>query len=199
MSGIQEGESEGDTLLSGNLPDFVSDFTQTLPYCVDCESGTSSISGTSFSTPRSAGIASKILLDVRRELGHVGGVRKGVGPTHKGIPVMATDAPLGKGAAQYCKRNGCTFMTNWQLRRSLEQAAWIPDAAAYDPTQASGGGIGLTGWNTSGTRRNASRTGASTGSTWRTSLRLHRRWSTGMRNPGEIPRRSNTGMSQRRR
>ena len=59
VSGIQEGESEGDTVLSGNLPDFVSDFTQTLPYCMDCQSGMTRVSGTSFSTPRSAGLASK--------------------------------------------------------------------------------------------------------------------------------------------
>ena len=25
-------------------------------------------------------------------------------------------------------------ISNWQLRRALEQAAWIPDAGSYDPT-----------------------------------------------------------------
>ena len=60
VSGIEEDTSEGDTVLSGNLPDFVSDFTQTLPYCTNCESGTTWSAAPSFSTPRSAGIASKL-------------------------------------------------------------------------------------------------------------------------------------------
>ena len=34
-------------------------------------------------------------------------------------------------------------VSNWQLRRALEQAAWIPETAAYNPAQATGGGIGL--------------------------------------------------------
>ncbi len=139
VSGIEEGSSEGDTLLSGNLPDVVSDFTQTLPYCTTCESGTSSASGTSFSTPRSAGLASAVLLEVRRSLKHKGGIRW-VGEQ----PMMATDVPRGKGAAAKCGTTRvCTSVSNWQLRRALEQAAWIPDWAAYDPTQATGGGIGL--------------------------------------------------------
>lgn len=143
VSGIQEGETEGDTTLSGNVADFVSDFTQTLPYCMDCESGTASVSGTSFSTPRSAGIASKILLDVRRELGHIGGIRPGVGTALKGVPVMASDSPTGKAAARFCRQNDCTSMTNWQLRRALEQAAWIPRTTDYDPGELPDGGVGL--------------------------------------------------------
>jgi hypothetical protein len=139
VSGIEEGSSEGDTLLSGNLPDFVSDYTQALAYCTTCESGTSSVSGTSFSTPRSAGLASKVLLDVRRALKHKRGIR-----FVDGAPMLATDVPRGKGAAKKCGRERvCTSVSNWQLRRALEQAAWIPQTTDYDPTQATGGGIGL--------------------------------------------------------
>lgn len=139
VSGIEEGSSEGDTTLSGNVSDFVSDFTQTLPYCMDCESGTSSISGTSFSTPRSAGLASKVLLEVRTALKHKGGIRW-VGAQ----PMLATNAPKGKGAAAQCgTKRVCNSVSNWQLRRALEQAAWIPETTAYDPTQASSGGVGL--------------------------------------------------------
>lgn len=138
ISGIEEGSSEGDTLLSGNVPDFVSDFTQTLSYCMDCESGMTSVSGTSFSTPRSAGVASKVLLAARRALGHVGGIR-----TVAGRPMIASDAPSGKGVAKACANRQCTSVTNWQVRRALEQAAWIPQTAEYDPTQASSGGVGL--------------------------------------------------------
>ncbi len=139
VSGIEEDTSEGDTLLSGNLPDFVSDFTQTLPYCTNCETGMTSVSGTSFSTPRSAGITSKLLLDVRRALKHRGGMR-----WIDGTPVMATNTPLTKRDAAKCGRSiQCHTVTNWQIRRALEQAAWVPDSTAYDPTQASGGGVGL--------------------------------------------------------
>ena len=139
VSGIQEGESEGDTLLSGNLPDFVSDFTQTLPYCVDCESGETRVSGTSFSTPRSAGLASRVLLEVRRAMKHKGGIR-----LVNGTSVMATTTPDNKGKAKKCgTKIDCVSVTNWQVRRALEQAAWIPDYSAYDPTQASAGGVGL--------------------------------------------------------
>lgn len=116
VSGIEEGSSEGDTLLSGNFPDFVSDFTQDLPYCMDCEAGVQSVGGTSFSTPRAAGVASLVLLETRRALGHVGGITT-VGTE----PVMAA--------------GGDQAVTNWRLRRALEQAAWIPDSLAYDPVQ----------------------------------------------------------------
>jgi hypothetical protein len=144
VSGIEEGSSDGDTLLSGNLPDFVSDFQQSLPYCIDCESGQSTVSGTSFSTPRSAGLASRILLDARRALEHEGGIRTVSGSSLSATPVMATNVPTNRGKVRQCgTKIDCVAVTSWQLRRALEQAAWIPDAAAYDPTQASGGGVGL--------------------------------------------------------
>jgi hypothetical protein len=138
VSGIEEHDSNGDTALSGNFPDFVSDFTQDLPYCMDCESGRASVSGTSFSTPRSAGIASRVLLEARRKLGHAGGIR-----WLKGTPAMATDAPTGRAAASCGVSITCESITNWEVRRALEQAAWVPQAVDYDPTQASGGGVGL--------------------------------------------------------
>ena len=75
VGGIEEGSSEGDTLISGVFPDFVSDFTQSLPYCMDCESEVDEfVAGTSFSTPRAAGVASKVLLRARTLLGHAGGI-----------------------------------------------------------------------------------------------------------------------------
>jgi hypothetical protein len=138
VSGIEEGSSNGDTALSGNLPDFVSDFTQDLPYCMDCESGTAEVSGTSFSTPRSAGLASKVILEARRKLGHAGGIR-----VVKGVPVMATDAPGGTLANRCGTTIDCESVTNWQVRRALEQAAWVPQAVDYDPNQAPDGGVGL--------------------------------------------------------
>ena len=112
VSGIEEGGSEGDSLLSGNFPDFVSDFTQDLPYCMDCEAGyDEDVPGTSFSTPRAAGVASRVLLEARRASGHIGSV------TADGLMVAA----------------GGKSISNWQLRRSLEEAAWTPDSTAYKP------------------------------------------------------------------
>ncbi|MCW2613877.1 MAG: hypothetical protein JWN08_871, partial [Frankiales bacterium] len=117
VAGFHEDTSGGREALSGNLVDVVADFTQTLPYCSDCESGRSSASGTSFATPRAAGTASKVLLEARRAAGHVGG------------PVVK--AGLGSLAVA-----GTRPLTPWQLRRAFEQAATYPDVAAYDPQSA---------------------------------------------------------------
>lgn len=120
IAGYEEGDSNGRQLMSGNVPDFVGDFTQDLPYCRSCEVGTQAVSGTSFATPRSAGTFSKILLKARRAAGHSGGIRR-VG---KGTPKLVT---------------GRYDFTVWEMRRALEEAAYYPDAQAYtpgDPTSA---------------------------------------------------------------
>ncbi|HUS25598.1 MAG TPA: S8 family serine peptidase [Candidatus Binatia bacterium] len=121
VSGIEEGTSSGDqTGVSGNFSDFVSDFTQTLPYCLDGERCYEDAPGTSFSTPRAAGVASRVLLEARRALGHTGGI-----VVDNGVPVMA----MGEG-----KR-----ITNWDLRRALEEGAYAGYTAAdYDPVAAAG-------------------------------------------------------------
>ena len=108
--------SEGRQILSGSLPDFVADFTQVLPYCFDCESGMQSASGTSFATPRSEGTMSKILLETRRALGHAGGI----GRTETGRPFMAG--------------NAARRITNWELRRALENGAYYPRVMDYTVT-----------------------------------------------------------------
>lgn len=110
--------SEGVQSVSGNLPDFRADFTQTLPYCMACEDGYSDgVGGTSFATPRSAGTASKILLTARRAAGHMRGIRMGAGAPDD-PPVMV---------------DGDIRFTNWELRRALEEAAWVPEFGNYDP------------------------------------------------------------------
>ncbi len=62
--------------MSGNVPDFTADWTQELPqaYSVD-EYRT--VSGTSFATPLSAGVASAVLQQVREAWGHTGGITDG--------------------------------------------------------------------------------------------------------------------------
>ncbi len=117
VSGFTEGEGNGKHVQSGDFPDFVADFLVNVPYCVDCERGIEEgVGGTSFSTPRAAGVASRVLLETRRALGHGGGIRIGA----DGTTIMA-------------EGNGKTI-SNWQLRRALEQAAWVPTLADYDPT-----------------------------------------------------------------
>jgi serine protease AprX len=114
VAGFEEHSSEGRQVLSGSFPDFVADFTQTLPYCHDCESGTEVVGGTSFATPRSAGTMSRVLLEARRALNHTGGIR-----TVGGTKVMAAGANRA--------------FTNWQFRRALEQAAYYPSVVDYVP------------------------------------------------------------------
>lgn len=109
--------SGGRQPISGTLPDFLGDFTQTLPYCAACEDGYDDyVGGTSFSTPRAAGTASRILLEARRAKGHLRGIDTTVSP-----PALVA----GEGG-----------FTNWELRRALETAAWVPGLEGYDPAAA---------------------------------------------------------------
>jgi subtilisin family serine protease len=118
VAGIGEGSSNGKTTVSGFFPDFVSDFSQDLPYCFECSTGTNpAVGGTSFATPRSAGVASRVLLEARRKLGDEAGIR-----VINGKPVMASG--LGK------------TISNWQLRRALEEAAYVDTFGDYDPINA---------------------------------------------------------------
>ena len=113
VAGFHEDTTGGRETLSGNVVDVVSDFTQNLPYCSDCTKETRDVSGTSFATPRSAGTASKVLLEARRAAGHVGGpvVRDGIGSL------------IVKGKK--------LSLTPWQLRRALEEAAHYPGLDDY--------------------------------------------------------------------
>lgn len=113
VAGFHEDSSEGRESSSGNVVDFVSDFTQTLPYCGTCQSGTQSVSGTSFATPRTAGTISKIILGARRAQGHVGGI--------------TPDGALSTGTGG--------DVTTWSLRRALEEAAYYPALDEYDPIE----------------------------------------------------------------
>lgn len=108
-------DSQGRELASGTFPDFLAAFTQTLPYCTDCESGLETVGGTSFATPQAAGVAASILLQTRAQLGHSGGIVSGANG-----PVMA-------------KGSGGREVSVWQLRRALEQAAAQPASTDYQP------------------------------------------------------------------
>lgn len=62
--------------VSGTFPDFTSDFTQRLPRFNDHQNATN-VSGTSFATPKTAGVFSAVLFQVRSHWGHVGGIVDG--------------------------------------------------------------------------------------------------------------------------
>ena len=115
VAGFEEGTSEGKQVLSGTFPDVVADFTQDLPYCDVCTEGTQSVGGTSFATPLTAGVASKVLLDARRDAGHLGGITE----NDEGTMVMVD-------------REGADDITTWDLRRAMEVAAYVP--TELDPT-----------------------------------------------------------------
>lgn len=117
VSGFGEHSSEGRSALSGTAPDVIADWTQTLPYCKGCEEGTSTVSGTSFASPRTAGTTSKIVLEARRAAGHGGGIRIREGEA----PVMV-------------EGNGLS-LTNWEVRRALEEAAYYPTIGDWSPGQ----------------------------------------------------------------
>ncbi|MEX1162516.1 MAG: S8/S53 family peptidase [Nitriliruptor sp.] len=116
VSGYEEGDSEGRQLTSGSLPDVVGDFTQTLPYCTDCQDGRRTVSGTSFATPTTAGVASLGILEARRAAGHDGGI------------VASEDGPV--------LVDGPDPLSVWDLRRALEEAAAYPTTAEWDPVDA---------------------------------------------------------------
>ncbi|MFA5862450.1 MAG: PKD domain-containing protein, partial [Candidatus Thermoplasmatota archaeon] len=110
-----DDDAHGKQVVSGNFADFVADFTQDLPYCIDCESGFETfVQGTSFATPRSAGTASKVLLEARRASGHMGGIVTSVTPPQ----MVVGDGP---------------GITNWQIRRALEEGALYESTAQYSP------------------------------------------------------------------
>ena len=106
VSGFDEA-ANGQVISAVLLPDFVASFREDLPFCNDCESEIYPIGGTSISTPIAAGLASKVLLETRRLLNHRGGIR--LDPELP--PAMAVSDAL--------------RITNWDLRRALEEAAYV--------------------------------------------------------------------------
>ena len=63
----EEGDDQKETM-SGSYPDVAADWTQVLPHHDDID-GYHETSGTSFATPRTAGLLSKILMSLRSEFG----------------------------------------------------------------------------------------------------------------------------------
>ena len=95
---------------SGTAPDIVADWTQYLPDH-DSIDGYHDTSGTSFATPRTAGVLSLVIQELRNQTND-----------------------YGSGARNGSLVSGELFsITNYEIRRSMEKASYFPDASEYDP------------------------------------------------------------------
>ena len=109
----EEGDDQKETM-SGSYPDIAADWTQILPNHDDID-GYHETSGTSFATPRTAGLLSKIILALRAEFGDYS---SGADPiTRMGLLVS------GEGL----------YVTNDDLRDALNLSAWYPSSSTWDP------------------------------------------------------------------
>lgn len=114
ISGYAEEDDDQKETMSGSYPDIAADWTQYLPNHDDID-GYHWTSGTSFATPRTAGLLSKILVNLRDEFGDLSA---GADP----------DARMGKIV------NGTVFsLTNDDIRDALNLSAWYPSFSTWDP------------------------------------------------------------------
>ena len=110
----EEGDDQKETM-SGSYPDVAADWTQNLPNHDDT-SGYHETSGTSFATPRTAGLLSKVLMNLRAEYGDMS---SGADPVVRQGYIV----------------NGTNFtLTNDDVRNALNLSGWYPSFGTWDPT-----------------------------------------------------------------
>ena len=114
VSGYAEEDDDQKETMSGSYPDIAADWTQMLPNHDDID-GYHQTSGTSFATPRTAGLLSKVLVSLRTEFGDFS---SGADPVDRmGLMV-----------------NGSNFtLTNDDIRDALNLSAWYPSFSSWDP------------------------------------------------------------------
>ena len=111
----EEGDDQKETM-SGSYPDIAADWTQLLPNHDDTD-GYHETSGTSFATPRTAGILSLVITMLRADAGD-----------------------MMSGASDDYARNGSLVssgnlsINNAEIRHALNQSAWYPSFSTWDPT-----------------------------------------------------------------
>ena len=114
ISGYAEEDDDQKETMSGSYPDIAADWTQFLPNHDDID-GYHWTSGTSFATPRTAGLLSEVLESLREEFGDLS---SGADPDGRmGLIVNGTNLSL----------------TNDDLRDALNLSAWYPSFSTWDP------------------------------------------------------------------
>ena len=109
----EEGDDQKETM-SGSYPDLAADWTQILPNHDDVD-GYHETSGTSFATPRTAGLLSKIITSLRDEFGDFS---SGANPEKRNKNLI----------------NGSEIkFSNDDLRDALNLSAWYPSFSSWDP------------------------------------------------------------------
>ena len=109
----EEGDDQKETM-SGSYPDIAADWTQVLPNHDDID-GYRETSGTSFATPRTAGLLSKVIQHLRTESGDFS---SGADPNlRSGYLVNGDDMNISQA----------------QIRDALNLSAWYPSFNTWDP------------------------------------------------------------------
>lgn len=109
----EEGDDQKETM-SGSYPDIAADWTQVLPNHDDID-GYHETSGTSFATPRTAGLLSKVIQYLRTESGDFS---SGADPNlRSGYLVNGDDMNISQA----------------QIRDALNLSAWYPSFNTWDP------------------------------------------------------------------
>ena len=115
ISGYAEEADDQKETMSGTYPDVAADWTQVLPDH-DTIDGYHQTSGTSFATPRTAGLLSEVLQHLRAEFGDDS---SGADPLLRaGLIVNGTDYSA----------------TEADIRDALNLSGWYPSASTWDPS-----------------------------------------------------------------
>ena len=119
IAGYAEEGDDQKEIMSGSYPDISADWTQVLPNHQDVD-GYHETSGTSFATPRTAGIISFVLEELRGQFSDDG---SGASPSNRsGNLVNGTDA-----------EGNPVQIKNYDVREAINLSAWYPDLD-WDPT-----------------------------------------------------------------
>ena len=119
IAGYAEEGDDQKEIMSGSYPDISADWTQVLPNHQDID-GYHETSGTSFATPRTAGIISFVLEELRDQFSDDG---SGASPSNRsGNLVNGTDA-----------EGNQVQIKNSDVREAINLSAWYPDLD-WDPT-----------------------------------------------------------------
>ena len=115
VSGYAEEDDDQKETMSGSYPDVAADWTQVLPNHDDID-GYHQTSGTSFATPRTAGLLSKVLQNLRDEFGDAS---SGADPIiRSGLIINGTDYSA----------------SETDIRNALNLSGWYPSASTWDPS-----------------------------------------------------------------